>query len=253
MSMPAEPHDWAASARGRGRLAGRRFAWSSDLKGTVPVDPEIAEIAGRAARSFETLDATVVEDCFDALEVREIIAGTRAFAMTARYAHRVEASAHLMTEPLLGQVADAEAFDVRTVASAERMRSAYYQRLRAFLERYDHILTPTAGVAPFRIDRPLPTQIGGRAVARFYDAFLFTYAFSLAGLPAISVPCGFTAAGLPVGLQIVGRRLREDLVLEAAAGFAEAHPSHFRLPPTDRLPASCELTEELRTPGFRLA
>jgi amidase len=141
---------------------------------------------------------------------------------------------------------------VKAVARSERMRSAYYHRLRVLLERYDHVLTPTAGVPAFRIDRPLPTEIGGRQVERFYDTFLFTYAFSVTGLPAISVPCGFTGSGLPVGLQIVGRRLREDSVLEAGAALAAAAPDHYRRPPLERLPAARDLHEELRTSGFSL-
>jgi hypothetical protein len=70
-------------------------------------------------------------------------------------------------------------------------------------------------------------------VERFYDVFLFTYAFSVTGLPAISVPCGFTRDGLPVGLQMVGHRLREDAVLEAAAAYLQACPEHLRRPQVD--------------------
>ena len=124
--------------------------------------------------------------------------------------------------------------------------------MRALLERYHHVLTPTAGVPAFRIDRPLPAEIGGHPVERFYDAFLFTYAFSVTGLPALSVPCGFTGSGLPVGLQIVGRRLREDTVLESAAAMAAAAPDYYRRPPLDRLPAAGTLAEDLRTTGFSL-
>jgi amidase len=172
--------------------------------------------------------------------------------MTARFSELVEAHGERMAEALVRQVTDARAFDVKAVARAERMRSAYYHRVRRLLERYDHILTPTAGVPAFRIDRPLPTEIGGRPVARFYDAFLFTYAFSVTGLPVLSIPCGFTASGLPVGLQIVGRRLREDMVLDAAAAMAAAAPDHFRRPPLDRLPAAADLHDEVRTSGFSL-
>jgi amidase len=251
-SLPAEDHDYVAAARARTSLAGRRVAWSPDLGGVVPVDPEVAQIAGDAARAFASLGAAVEEATFDASDLREVIGGTRAFAMVARFADRVDASAARMTEPLRRQVEAAHAFDVRAVARAERLRSLYYHRVRAFLERHDHLLTPTAGVPAFRIDRPLPSEIGGRPVARYYDAFLFTYAFSVTGLPAISVPCGFTRAGLPVGLQIVGRRLREDSVLEAAAALATALPDHYRRPPLDRLPSPAELGGDLVTPGFTL-
>ena len=89
------------------------------------------------------------------------------------------------------------------------------------------IVCPTVGAPAFRLDGALPSEIGGTPVDRFYDVFLFTYAFSVTGLPAISVPCGFTRDGLPVGLQIVGRRLREDAVLEAAAAYLQACPQHL--------------------------
>jgi amidase len=249
-SLPADGTDYAAT--GGATLAGRRFAWCGDLGGLVPVDPEIARVAEGAARALEKLGAIVEEVAFDASDLKEIIAGTRAFAMLARFADRVDAHGALMAEPLVRQVTDARAFDVKAVARAERMRSAYYHRVRALLERYDHLLTPTAGVPAFRIDRPLPAEIGGRPVARFYDTFLFTYAFSVTGLPVISVPCGFTGAGLPVGLQIVGRRLREDSVLEAAAAMAAAAPGHYRRPPLENLPLARDLGENVRTTGFSL-
>jgi amidase len=251
-SLPAEGLDYVAAGRPRGSLAGRRFAWSADLGGLVPVDPEVVRVAERAARTFAALGAIVEDDAFDASDLRDVIGGTRAFALLARHAERVEAEGARMTAPLVQQVIAARAFDLGAVARAERRRSAYYGRVRAFLERHDHVLTPTAGVPAFRIDRPLPAEIGGRPVARYYDAFLFTYAFSVAGLPAISVPCGFTRDGLPVGLQIVGRRLREDMVLEAAAALAAAAPEHYRRPPLDALPAPDALAGDLSTPGFTL-
>jgi hypothetical protein len=113
------------------------------------------------------------------------------------------------------------------VANAERLRTSYWQRVRSFMERFDYILTPTVGAPPFRLDEPLPQMIGGRPVARYYDVFLATYAFSVIGLPALSTPCGVTHGGLPVGLQIVGRRLCEDSVPQAAAAFAEVRPEYF--------------------------
>ena len=251
-SLPADGVDYAAAGRPRATLAGRRLAWCGDLGGLVPVDPEVMRVATKAARALEALGALVEDVAFDASDLKDIIAGTRAFAMTARFAALVEAHGARMAEALVRQVTDARAFDVQAVARAERMRSAYYHRVRTLLERYHHVLTPTAGVPAFRIDRPLPAEIGGRPVERFYDAFLFTYAFSVTGLPVLSIPCGFTSSGLPVGLQIVGRRLREDTVLGAAAAMAAAAPDHFRRPPLDRLPAASDLHDDLRTSGFSL-
>ena len=204
----------------------------------------------QAARDFEALGCEVDEASFDPADLKEIIAGTRGFGMVARFAERVENDADRMTSQLVGQVRDALKIDVRTVAKAERLRTRYWQRVRSFMERYDYILTPTVGAPPFRLDEPLPQTIGGRPVARYYDVFLATYAFSVIGLPAMSVPCGFTAAGLPVGLQIVTRRLREARVLEAAAAYAQARPEHAK-PRALSLTEPNPLANELVTPGMR--
>jgi amidase len=229
-SLPAEPRDYAKAARYAGRLDGRRVAYTRDLNGLVPVDREVARLTAEAAAAFQQLGALVEEACFDVADVRDVIAGTRAFGMVGRYADRLEAHRDRMTAPLINQVTDALRLDVRTITRAERLRTTYWHRVRAFLEHYDYILTPAVSVPAFRLDQPLPTEVGGVPVERFYDVFLTTYAFSVTGLPAMSVPCGFTSQGLPVGLQIVGHRLREDLVLEAAAAYALACPQHFRPP-----------------------
>jgi len=167
----------------------------------------------------------VEEACPDRSDLRTIIAATWAFGMIGRYAGYLESSRNQMTEPLVRQVTDALEVDARAITDGERHRSAYYHRVRLFLQRYDYIVCPTVGAPAFRLDGPLPNEIGGMPVDRFYDVFLFTYAFSVTGLPAISVPCGFARDGLPVGLQIVGRRLREDAVLEAAAAYLQTLPA----------------------------
>lgn len=185
-------------------------------------------------------------------DVREIIAGTRGFGMVGRYADRLDAHRDRMTAQLINQVTDALKLDVRTITRAERLRTAYWHRVRAFLERYDYILTPTVSVPAFRLDRPLPTEVGGVPVERFYDVFLTTYAFSITGLPAMSVPCGLTSRGLPVGLQIVGRRLREDLVLEAASAYALVCPQHFQPPAFAEMDAAKDAPPTVVTTGFNV-
>ena len=232
-SLPAQDHDYTAAASGTSSIAGRRIAYCKDLDGIVPLDPEVAELTKKAALAFEALGCTVEEACFDTSGIMEIIAPTRSFGMVARYADMIEAHEERMTPVLVGQVRDGLKCDLRSLGRAEALRTAYWQRLRAFLERYDHLITPTSGAAAFRLDRPLPTEIGGRTVERYYDTLMTTYAFSIAGVPALSVPCGLNRDGLPVGIQIVGRRFREDMVLEAAAAYAAAHPDHLARPVID--------------------
>jgi Asp-tRNA(Asn)/Glu-tRNA(Gln) amidotransferase A subunit family amidase len=103
--------------------------------------------------------------------------------------------------------------------------------VRTFLTRYDAIVTPTAAVSPFPVETPYPTSIDGAPMTNYIQWILLTYAFTVIGVPAISVPCGFTRDGLPVGLQIAGRWRDEATVLRIAAAFEEAAPWADRRPP----------------------
>ena len=103
-------------------------------------------------------------------------------------------------------------------------RLAWWQHPRAFFERYDLLLTPTVACpAVRRRPRPSGHEIAGKPVPP-YGGLPYTYPFNLTGQPAASVPCGFTQDGLPIGLQIVGRRFDDATVLRAAAAFERARP-----------------------------
>jgi aspartyl-tRNA(Asn)/glutamyl-tRNA(Gln) amidotransferase subunit A len=115
---------------------------------------------------------------------------------------------------------------VRAVGRVE----AYWQEVRTFLERFDLLLTPTAAVPPFAAAARPPREIADREVS-VLGWMPFTYPFNLTGQPAASVPAGWTADGLPVGLQIVGRRHADRTVLAAAAAFEAACPWADRRPP----------------------
>jgi amidase len=249
-SLAGQGHDYAQAAHRPVSLNGRRIAYSADLSGLFPVDPEVEAATRAAAREFEAMGSIVEEASFDTSDVREIIAGTRGFGLVARFGDLVDRFHDKMAAQLVGQVSDAVQQDLRSVAKAERLRTQFWHRIRTFLERYDFILTPTVGAPPFCINKPLPTRIGHRSIERYYDIFLSTYAFSLVGLPAVSVPCGFTGSGLPIGLQIVGRRLRDDSVLGAAAAYAARCPQHFERRPIP-LEEAVPLSGEVVTPGMR--
>jgi len=97
-------------------------------------------------------------------------------------------------------------------------------------ERYDVLLSPTMAVAAFPVGEP-PSKIAGREVDRFAGFIPYTYPINMIGHPAASIPCGFTADGLPVGLHIVGRRGDEATVLAVSAAFEEARPWAQHRPP----------------------
>jgi amidase len=111
------------------------------------------------------------------------------------------------------------------------LRSVLWHRVRDFMATRDLLVLPTVAVPPFPVEEAYPTEINGKPLDNYTQWFNLTYAITLTGLPAISVPCGFTRGGLPVGLQIVGRRRQEAAVLRAAAAFEAAAPWAMRVPP----------------------
>jgi amidase len=248
-SLPEQDLRLSEAASGRASLKGRRVAYWPDFGGIVPVDNEVRALVDNAAQAFADLGCEVEEAPFDCSEVAEIVGGTRSFGMVARYAERYDKHKDQMTSVLKNQIEAAFQADVRSITRAEKQRTHFWQRLVRFMNKYDYILGPSCGAPPFRLDVPLPDQINGKKVARFYDVFLTTYAFSITGLPTAAVPCGFTSAGLPVGIQIVAHRLREDRAVEAAAAYEAAHPEHFKRPEIDPSQAK-SIPQVLPTPGM---
>ena len=107
-------------------------------------------------------------------------------------------------------------------------RAAYWNAMRQVFERHDLLLTPTTAVPPFELGLVGPTEVNGRPVIHL--GWTLAYPFNLTGQPAATVPCGFTADGLPIGLQIVGPRFGDALVLRAAAAFERMRPWAERWP-----------------------
>src|SRR5439155_304915 len=100
---------------------------------------------------------------------------------------------------------------------AMREREALYQRVVQFFETYDLLLTPTVIVPPFDVDQRYVEQVEGHRFETYWEWLGLTYAVTLSGCPSLSLPCGFTQSGLPVGLQMVGRPYGDGELLGFAA------------------------------------
>jgi amidase len=250
-SLPDANCDYLSVASEQAPLHEKRIAYVGNLNGLFPLDPEVEQLTTAAALRFENLGCIVEKSSFDVSGIREIITGTRGFGMIARYADLFDKNKDNMTPQLVNQVTNALELDVRIVVNAERDRTAYWHRVREFLEQYDYIVAPCAGAPPFRLDEPLPTQVGGSAVERYYDVYLATYAFSVTGLPITAVPCGLTQNGLPVGMQIIGHRHRDDSVIRAAAAYERECPENFVHPLID-LNGVKPVSPALTTPGLSI-
>jgi amidase len=116
------------------------------------------------------------------------------------------------------------------LARAETIKASLDSRVAAFFGRYEFLVLPVVQVAPFDVETPWVREIEGVSMHTYIDWMATCYAISCTGLPAISVPCGFTEDGLPIGLQIVGRRGRDFELLQLAHAFEQATRCGLRRP-----------------------
>ena len=219
-------------------IKGWRIAWALDLHGLLPVDEEIARVAESATRVFRSLGGKVETASPDFSTMKDIVRGTRALTMVALQLDKLPEWRERLQKELVGDIDQGLTRSARDVADSEILRAALWHRVREFMASRDLLVLPTVAIAPFPVEQGYPTAINGRTLDHYTDWFSLTYAITLTGLPAISVPCGFTRSGLPVGLQIVGRRRQETAVLRAAAAFEASAPWANRVPPVVTSPGT---------------
>jgi aspartyl-tRNA(Asn)/glutamyl-tRNA(Gln) amidotransferase subunit A len=210
-------------------LTGLRVAWTPDL-GYAPVEPEVRAATEAAAKRFTELGCHVEEAHPGLGDPWEIVNTIWSSGMAAVHRERLHETRELLDPGLLAVVEEGLKFSAADLASAFLQRSNYFQAWRRFMEQYDLVLTPTLPCTAFPVGQDHPGQVDGHATT-YLGWTTFTYPFNVTGQPAATVPCGFDSAGLPIGLQIVGR-WRDDVgVLRAAAGFeaiapwADRHPT----------------------------
>ena len=229
LSYPVDTREFTRAVKSPS-VEGWRVAWTPDLAGLIPVDEEVARVAEDALRIFQSLGARVESACPDFGEVNEIVLGTRGVSMVANLAEHLPRWKPEMQAGLVWNIEQGLALTPQEIGRAEVLRGALWQRVRAFMETRDLLILPTTSVPPFPVEQPYPTEINGKPLDNYIQWAFLTYGITLTGLPAISVPCGFTRSGLPVGLQIVGRRHQEAAVLRAAAAFEKAAPWADKIP-----------------------
>jgi aspartyl-tRNA(Asn)/glutamyl-tRNA(Gln) amidotransferase subunit A len=234
-ALPDDGVDYLAAADGPLVAApGRssiRVAWSPDL-GFAPVEPETREIAGAAARAFADVGLKLEEASPDLGDPGSILQALYGGGQAGAHAARPPEQKAQMDPALVAYAEASAGLTVVDLVKALVARQAMVDTLRRFFERYDLLLTPTLCLPAFPLGLVGPRQVAGRDVTHL--GWTLCYPFNYSGQPAISVPAGWTASGLPVGLQIVGRRLEDALVLRAAARLEALRPWAARRPPPSR-------------------
>ena len=227
-SLPAPPVDYAGElARPLERPL--RVAWSPRL-GYAAVVPEVVRITRQGVGVLEALGWHVEEADPGFEDPASISDAFRYPALAVLLGDRLAADRDRMDPLLVDLVEAGQRMSGTDVAAALMRRHALWLATDAFFQRFDLLATPVVSVPPFRLEAGAPREVAGRPVSR-RGWTPFTYPFNLAGVPAIALPCGWTPEGLPVGLQLVARRLDDALLLRAAAAFEAAAPWADRRPP----------------------
>ena len=226
-SLPADVGSSFLSACDAG-LEGLSIGWSADL-GYARVDSEVAELCATAAGAFEELGCHV-EVVTPGWENPEEIFRTIGPAEThAAWRDRLADSVELLDRSFVALLNHGSTITIDQYLDAARRRAELWTEVQRFLARFDLLITPTVAVPPFPVARPAVTEIDGEPVSPL-GWLPFCFPFNLTGQPAATVPVGMTSSGLPVGLQIVGRRFAERTVLAASAAIEAAHPWAHRRP-----------------------
>jgi amidase len=209
---------------------GVRVAWSRNLGG-LPVDRRVTDVLDARRGVFADLGCVVEDAEPDFTGADEAFRAWRAWFFELSHGGLLGAHRDVMNESVVWNIEEGRKLTGPDLGRAELARTAVYHRTRAFLERYEFLVCPVNQVPPFPVDEPWVREIDGVAMTTYLDWMRSCYWISVTGLPAISVPCGFTADGLPVGIQIVGRHHADVPVLQLAHAFEGATDVGRRRPP----------------------
>jgi amidase len=200
---------------------GVRVAWWRGLGG-IPFEPEIRRVVDANRKIFEDLGCVVEEAEPDFAGLDEAFPVLRFAANYSQFAPLVKQRPEWVKDTIKFEVAQAERATAADVGRALARQARMYDDSRRFFERYEYFVLPVTQVEPFDVNTPYPTEITGTAMTTYIDWMRSCWYVTMMSNPAISVPAGFSATGLPVGLQIVGRHRDEWSVLQLAHAFEQA-------------------------------
>lgn len=209
---------------------GVRIAWSPRLGG-LPIEPDVLSVLNQAVPRFADIGCEVEladPDLHDADEVFEVL---RANQFELAYGDLLRTKRSQLKQTVIWNIEAGARITGPQIAQAERKRTEIFHRMRTFFDKYEFLVCPVTQVMPFDVNVEYPTEIDGVRLDNYLSWMKSCYLISATTLPALSVPAGFGAQGLPAGLQIVGRSLDDFGVLQLAYAFEQATGFHQRRPP----------------------
>ncbi|MCP4754475.1 MAG: amidase [Proteobacteria bacterium] len=200
---------------------GVKIAWSPNL-GELPVDQRVTATIESQRRVFDDLGCRVEEVDPDFTDADEIFQVLRAWYAYTTSAGLLEHYRDKVKDTLIWNIEKGRDLTGKQVGDAESKRTKLFKRVQKMMETYEYLILPVNQVPPFDVEQDYITEIEGVKMDTYIDWMKSCYYVTTIGLPAISVPCGFTPEGLPVGVQIVGRHQSDFSVLQLAHAFEQA-------------------------------
>jgi len=232
LEAPAVPFQKAA----RAPRAPMRVGYTPDL-GIGPVDREVDAICAATAQRFADAGSVVEAACPDFSGSMEMFQTLRAALFASIAAPLLDNHRDQLKPEMVWQVEKGMALSAGDVGRAVIARTKLYERVLTWFGDYDVLALPAAIVPPFDVDIRYVEEVEGHRFDNYVDWIYITYAITLTGCPAISVPAGFTASGLPVGIQLVGRPFGEAELLSYAAKLEDIIDLGSRTPLDPKGPA----------------
>jgi amidase len=206
---------------------GTRIAWSGNFGGAVPFEPEVLETCRTALRAFEAMGCTVEEAVPDYPVERawQAFVKLRSWQQGGNLLdfYNDPARRPLLKPEAVYEIEQGRGMSAYEVTANSAIRSEWGQAVRRLFGRYDYWIVPTAQLFPFPVDTPWPRRVAGREMRTYHEWMQAVSLVTLSGCPALAAPAGFSAGGLPIGLQIVAPVHQELGCLQLAAVFEVAN------------------------------
>ncbi|MFF8311604.1 amidase [Streptomyces lydicus] len=211
-------------------LRGLRVAWTPDLGGLAPADPDVLAVLEPQLRVLEELGCRVDTACPDLTGADETFRTLRAHSFDLAFGGLLDADREALKPSLARNVEEGRRLTTADLVTATATRSRLHLETLDFFSRYDLLLAPVSQVTPFDAELEYPREVAGRPTKTYLDWMRSAYLISVLGVPALSVPAGFTPAGLPVGMQFIGPPRADLAVLQAGHAYERATQHGRRRP-----------------------
>jgi amidase len=215
----------------------RRAAFSMDLGGVARVSGEVRAVVQSAVTRLAAAGLDVADEAPNMRQARDAFFPLRAFLFTALYGDALEQHREKLKPEVVWNIEEGLKLTAADLVAGEAARAEVRDAMVAFVARHGVLITPTAPVAPYPVEKRYVDEIDGEKLVTYVDWLVLGYAITVTGCPAISIPCGFTGEGLPVGLQLVGSPYGEAELLATAAWCEQVLGASLSAPIDPRAPA----------------